>query len=402
MSKKKHFIYLGNLGFPYGLAEIQRTILISKCLILGGNHVTVVCKKGILNEKDHPDLKPTGYVQDIEYVYTSGTPFYPQGLIKRNLIKLKGIINEFSLLRKRRKEGRLDFAILSTHDFDAVLYYFILSKLFGFKIILNYVEFYSGLKKKKSQLKSWLNDKLFDKYGPSLSDGVFPISEFIINHIKEVSPGKPHIKVSVLTDFDRYNDIELLQEEKYFLFCGDAGYKETIIFIIDSFASLRKETGKDFYLYLVINGNPVNVADVKNYISNNPEKDRIKVFSKLPQKQLFTYYKNAIALLIPLRPTFQDIARFPHKTGEYLASGNPVISTNYGEVKHYFKDGENMLLADEYDISKFSAKMQFVIDNPDAAKEIGLEGKKIASLIFDYKTQATAIDDFFNELLIKK
>jgi len=61
-----------------------------------------------------------------------------------------------------------------------------------------------------------------------------------------------------------------------------------------------------------------------------------------------------------------------------------------------------MLLADEYDISKFSAKMQFVIDNPDAAKEIGLEGKKIASLIFDYKTQATAIDDFFNELLIKK
>ncbi len=402
MSNTKHFIYLGNLGFPYGLAEIQRTILISKSLLLAGNNVAVVCKKGILNEKDYPDLKPTGNVQGIEYVYTSGTPFYPPGLINRNLNKLKGVLNEFSLLRKRRKEGKFDFAILSTHDFDSVIYYYILSKLFGFKIILNYVEFYSGLKKKRSQVKATINDKLFDNYAPSLSKAVLPISEFIIDHIKTDFPGKDYLKVSVLTDFDRYNGIEILEEEKYFLFCGDAGYKETIIFIIDAFAALNNSGNNQRYLYLVINGRPENVAEIKNYISNNPKKDFIKTFSKLPQKDLFTFYKNAIALLIPLRPTFQDIARFPHKTGEYLASGNPVISTNYGEMQHYFKDGVDMLLADEYNINKFSAKMQFVIDHPEEVKQIGLKGKEVALAIFDYKTQAPVMDAFFNKLLNKK
>ena len=268
--------------------------------------------------------------------------------------------------------------------------------------MLNYVEFYSGLKKKRSQVNDWINDKLFDNYAPSLSDGVLPISEFIINHLKQHFPRKKYLKVSVLTDFDRYNGIEVLSEEKYFLFCGDAGYKETVIFIIDSFTALKNTGNTNYYLYLVINGRPENVLEIKNHIGKNAKKDLIKVYSKLPQKQLFTFYKNALALLIPLRPTFQDIARFPHKTGEYLASGNPVISTNYGEMKHYFKDKENMLLADEYDIAQFSDKMQFVINNTDVAKQIGVEGKKIALSIFDYKTQAPVMDHFFNELMNKK
>ena len=95
-----------------------------------------------------------------------------------------------------------------------------------------------------------------------------------------------------------------------------------------------------------------------------------------------------------MRPTFQDIARFPHKTGEYLASGNPVISTNYGEIKYYFIDGKSMLLAKTYDINLFTEKMQFVIDNPTEAQKIGLEGRNVASKLFDYRYKAKEIDDF--------
>ncbi len=103
-----------------------------------------------------------------------------------------------------------------------------------------------------------------------------------------------------------------------------------------------------------------------------------------------------MALLIPLRPTFQDKARFPHKIGEYVASGNVVISTNYGEVKYYFKDMENMLIADSYDVNLFAEKMQFVIDNPNVVKQIGIKGKIKALPLFDYRSQATVINNFLN------
>jgi glycosyltransferase involved in cell wall biosynthesis len=394
MASGKSIVYLGFSEFPYGLAEVQKIILISKSLLLTGNYVTVICKNGTHNKTDHPELKVRGIYENIEYLYTSGSSFRNEHFVKRRLFEIKGVINEFLLFRKRKKNNKLDYAILSTHSFSSILFYYILSKFFGFKTILNYVEYYSGRKKKWFQIGKRLNDKLFDKYAPSLANAVFPISEFLINHIKEVSPGKKYLKIPGLTDFQKYNDIEILKDQKYFLFCGDAGYKEIIQFIIDSFGLLNNNTS--ILLYLVINGHENNIIEIKKYISNHLQKDKIKLFSKLTEKQLFTYYKNAIALLIPLRPTFQDIARFPHKTGEYLASGNPVISTNYGEVKYYFKDMENMLLADSYDINLFAEKMQFVINNPIVTQKIGMQGKNIASHIFDYRTRAAVINDFLN------
>lgn len=396
MFNKKHIVYLGSSGFPYGLAEIQKIILISKSLILAGNDVTIICNSAVVNGKAYSDFLTSGSYEKIQYVYTSGSPFRSDNFIKRNLLKIKGGINEIILLRKRKSDNKLDFAILSTHNFYAVLFYSFLSKIFDFKAILNYVEYFSGVKKKRFQVGKWLNDKLFDKYAPRLVDGIFPISEFLIRHIKETSSNKKFFKIPGLTDFQRYDDIEILVGEKYFIFCGAAPYKEIIQFILNSFAELNNS---NVFLYLVINGGEKDMEEIKNCISRNPQKEKIKLFSRLTQKQLFTYYKNAIALLIPLRPTFQDIARFPHKTGEYLASGNPVISTNYGEVNYYFKDMENMLLADTYDINLFAEKMQFVLDHPLEAQKLGINGKDIASRIFDYRNQATAINNFLDEIL---
>ncbi|HYM94380.1 MAG TPA: glycosyltransferase [Chitinophagaceae bacterium] len=391
---KKFIVFLGYSSFPYGLAEVQKIILISKSLLLTGNHVTVICRNGTHKMADRPEMKVSGVYENIEYIYTSGSCFRDEHFFKRRLFELKGKINEALFLRKKRKNKELDFAILSTRSFYAVLYYCILAKLLGFKTILNYVEYYSGIKKNWSQIGRRLNDWLFDRYAPLLTDAVFPISEFIINHIKGVSPAKKYLKIPGLTNFEKYNDIETLQGQPYFLFCGDAGYKEIIYFIIDSFLLLNNNTS--VYLYLVIGGNENNILEIKKYISDHNQNDKIRLFSKLTEKQLYSYYKNAIALLIPLRPTSQDLARFPHKTGEYLASGNPVISTNYGEVKYYFKDMENMLLANSYDKQLFAEKMQFVINNPVEARKIGLNGKNKASEIFDYRTNAVIINNFLD------
>ena len=102
------------------------------------------------------------------------------------------------------------------------------------------------------------------------------------------------------------------------------------------------------------------------------------MISNVSDKELSVLYKNATGLLIPLRPNIQDEARFPHKFGEYLISGNPVITTNYGEVKYYFKDMVNALIAEIYDEKAFAEKMYYVITNPSECSIIGQNGKKVA------------------------
>jgi glycosyltransferase involved in cell wall biosynthesis len=394
MKSKKHIVYLGNFGFPYGFAEVQKIILISKGLVMTDNSVTVICARGIQDPVDHPDLRSCGEFEGIKYIYTSGDPFYRTNFFRRNFLKMKGFIKEFLLLRKLKRNNELDYAILSTHNFYAVLYYCFLAKMFNFKTALNYVEFYSRVKKKWYRINTRLNDKMFDKFAPILTDSVLPISEFLVEHLKKKAPNKKYLKIPVLTDFDKYADCDgLLRENLYFLFCGHTNYAEIIKFNIDSFNILNNQS---VFLYLVINGSEKDIQKIREYVNTTPLKDQIKLFSKLSEKELYTYYRNALALLIPLRPTFQDRARFPHKLGEYLASGNPVISTNYGEVSYYFKDMDNMLIAESYDMNQFAAKMQFAVTNIEEVRKIGINGKNLAFDLFNYIALAQTISDFLN------
>ena len=99
--------------------------------------------------------------------------------------------------------------------------------------------------------------------------------------------------------------------QEYFLFWGDSTYEEVILLIIDSFEILNNTSVS---LYLISGGLEKNVKQIKEYISHQQQKEKIKLFSNLAEKQLFTYYKNAKGLLIPLRPMFQDFAHFRTKS----------------------------------------------------------------------------------------
>lgn len=397
MSKTKHVVYLGSIGFPYGLAEIQKMTLISKGLVYAGYSVTVINRRGLHNAADHKDLLPQGMHDGIAYVYTSGSPFRPDGFIKRNWLKVKGRIAELSFLWRKKRNRELDIAILSTNRFLNVLYYSLLGRVIGFKTLLNYAEYYPAIASSNSATAKRLNSFFYDRYAPRLVSGVLPISEFLIGHLKKNRPRQLYFKVPVLTDVQKFDAITARSGDDYFLFCGDATYKEIITFIIDAFATLEN---KACQLFLVVNGNPADIQAVKDYAAAQTNTGMYRFFSKLPQDELYALYRGAKALLIPLRPTEQDSARFPHKIGEYLAAGKPVVSTNYGEVKHYFQDGVNMLVAGSYDVHQFAKKMQEVIDDPVRAAEIGRAGRKLAEEKFDYRGQSAAFDAFIRGQLL--
>src|SRR5690606_14287814 len=135
---------------------------------------------------------------------------------------------------------------------------------------------------------------------------------------------------------------------------------------------------------------------VMERINASSKKPCIKVFSKLPYSELVALYLNAKAVLIPLRNNLQDIARFPHKTGEYCASGRPIVATNIGEFKNYFTDEVNALLAEDYDVDMYAEKLRFVIENPEKAEEIGRKAYETGKREFDNIALGKKIYDFLS------
>lgn len=394
MKDKLNVVYLGYSDFPYGFAEFQKILLISKALVYEGTSVKVIGSRGYHDSVQSPGLKKVGHTQGITYIYSSGTPYRRSNFFKRNIVKPFEKLLEAMLICKLNRKNKIDAAIISTQIFRHLLYYKILSRLLGFKILLNYVEYRSKIADRK-EIKYRSNAYLFDRYAVKISDGILVISEFLINIIKNIDPRKPYLKIPMMVDIDRYNGIVKSLNEKYFLFCGVTTYKEIILFTINSFELIENS---DTFLYLVVNGNIDKLAEIEKRISISSKSKIIKLISNISDKELTVLYKNASGLLIPLRPTIQDEARFPHKFGEYLVSGNPVITTNYGEVKYYFKDMVNALVSEIYDEKAFAEKMDYVITNPAECAVIGENGKKVALENADYKKYGTRIINFINEV----
>ena len=306
-----------------------------------------------------------------------------------NLFKLIGSIIEslFLLFNK------FDCVIISSRSFLAILKYYLISKFNGMKLFITIVEDPDVMPGART-FRGKINNTLFNKFAWKLVDGAFPISDFLIKKINECNDKVPILKVPALVDLAIFDKVVKNPEEKYYLFCGAASYFDIIKFIIDSYNLL---SNTEYKLFLVINGDGKAIRKIDNEIEQSAKKDLIKRFDYLPYSELVSLYKNAAALLIPLRPINRDIARFPHKIGEYCASRNPIISTNFGEIKHYFTHRDNALIAKNYDIKKYADQLEYVIKHPLQSRQIGENGRLLCEKEFDYKIFGKKIMDFLNE-----
>lgn len=395
-NERFHVVYLGESGFPVGFGAIQKLIMVSKALIHEGAEVTVINRKGRFDPDKVMDIPLKGNFEGINYIYTAGSVYRASGFFKRNFQKIKGAFNEYLYLRRLKSANQLDAGIISCYDLGAVLLYRLYGYFLNFPVVYNYVEMAQVLDSRKA-LRLRINDYLFERFLIPSMDGALPISEVLMKHYKKLAPSKKMLKVPILCEFEKF-DVKVKKPERdFFLFCGALAYQATLDFVLHAYDLLPENNPVDLHLVLG-GGTDEDYQKVLDRIKKLKKGKQVKVFHNVPHSEIPGHYKPAKGLLIPMRPTLQDAARFPHKIGEYVASGNPMISNNFGEVANYFKDGETALVAETYTIEDFASKMKFVLEHPEAAKNIGEKGKALGLKVFNHLTYGPKILSFLKEL----
>jgi len=89
-------------------------------------------------------------------------------------------------------------------------------------------------------------------------------------------------------------------------------------------------------------------------------------------------------------------AGFPFKLGEYLATGNPVISTKASDVENYLTSSDAYLI-DFNSPQQICGALTEITDNPELARKIGLNGMKKYRRFFSPEVNGKLLYD----LLIK-
>lgn len=380
-------VFVGLSGVPYqGRACDPRLATIANLLIKEAevcilNRYSTLCKRHV------NDIALSKAVVIKEII----TPCKSKKLSTIVLFVLSVLIEPFVLLRMRCNK-RIDILhVYSGHYFDFVLYYCI-SRLIGAKVIYEYVEYRSEKDKTKSLYHQW-NGKMCDRYGAHLWDGCIAISNFLEQQAKAVNPHLPTIKVTPLCDFSIFekNNKRVNQKEPYLMFCGHANYYEIIKQIIDAYeCSVIHRTKK---LLLVLSGEENQIRRVKEYAPNSIIKNR------LAYEELISYYKNAFALIIPLRDTIEDKARFPNKLCEYTAVGGLIVSTNFGEIPYYFRDGDNAVIAQECTSAAIARKFDEIENGMYDVESIKRKCQETGQIFFSDKAYQTKLPDFIKSII---
>lgn len=383
-----HIVFVGSSGVPnMGTASDTRLAFFANLLSID-NYVTILNRYASKYQINNGNISLNENVVVKDIIKPKET-----GAVKTIVFLLLSILFETFYLLKINRNRHIDIIhVYSGHYIDFVLYR-VLSRLIGAKVVYQFVEYRSKIQRKGMYHR--LNGYLCDYKGAKLWDGCIPISTFLQEKAFEVNNGLKQIKITPLCDFRIFDNVTTTKDigYPYLLFCGSVRYTEPLDLIIESYQnSIIKEKYK---LVLILSGSENEINTIKR---NHPN---FIIVSRIPYIELIQYYKGASILLIPLRDSIQDIARFPNKICEYTASHGAILTTNFGEICNYFKDGQNAIVAEEFNVNSFTEKLDDIANRKYNLMEIRKNAYKLGIDNFSIRAYKDKLNLFFRELCSK-
>lgn len=395
MNRNLKLIVIGNLNYPYSGAPTNRVHAYAKGLVEEGYEVLVICT-GTPFRKD-VNFKEYGKFEGVDYVYSSGTYLRNNNFFLRNFIKVYGKLNGVFLLyknsRKMEKLAILEFA--TTFSYELLL--FLVGKIICVPIIREENEVPLAIRNNgQSSVKKFVELEI----RPKLYDGIILISNYLNELLSPLIRKNAKILfIPILVDFERFSiSRSKSNQKKYLAYCGYmGGDKDGVDILIQSF-SLIAEKYCDLFLYLIGHAPKNEMDKLIDSVKKNNLSERIIFTGEVQRDKMPEFLSNSIALTLARPNNTQAKGGFPTKLGEYLATGNPVIVTDVGEIHHFLTDNKNIFFAEPGNPQSFAEKLDYVLSNPKISESVGKEGKNVARANFNYRVASKKIIDFINSL----
>lgn len=228
------------------------------------------------------------------------------------------------------------------------------------------------------------------------------MTKTLLSYYKDLAqnPNAKFIHLPMTVDLERFNTVPSRNKwtNPYIAFTGTyTNLKDGVDILIRAFNEIQFEFPKH-NLFLAGFYHP-DALGQKELIRNFGLENRVNYLDILNKDEIPSFLKNADLLALPRPDSRQAQGGFPTKLGEYLATGNPICATTVGEIPDYLKDGESVYFAEPGSVDSFADAMQRALSNPEKAKKIGLNGRKVAEKHFNKDIQAKILYDFLKENL---
>lgn len=365
--------------FPYGNVATNRFSTYARAISNKGIYVKVYILKG--TEIDGFVVNPNteGRFNGIDYQYMAKSTIWnvEWNFFFKIILYLQGI---FFCVQQLKKD-KINSIILYTNDGIYMFVFGVLSKLWGIRYLIDKSEYPINYHTKKKSFFYKFYLKLF-----KLFDGVIVMTKELESfYTKLINKNAVCIYFPMTVDLSRFVGIEkkTKNDDQYIACVFGTHDRDCILDTIDAFLLFKDTYRLNVKLKLIGDYERLqNRLVVKSFLDLNKSnyKEDVLFIGPISVTQMPSMLIDAYCLITT--PREYSSGGFPTKLGEYLATGNPVLANDVGEISSFLRHCESAYLSSPGDISGISNNLYRVFHETVSAKLIGEKGKEVAIKYF--------------------
>ena len=393
-----YLLYLGS--FPIGMAQTNRIISYARGFHENNAFVKILCMKPSEDYRNVVNKRISGKYKGISFKYSSKETIKSKYFLGRRFQNFFGLFNGLYLIYKDHKKRKIDAIIFTSTSFWVEFNIYILTRILKITYLKEeseypYIYFRKGLTRK-------LSLKLYEKFNYKLYDGLLIISKDLIGYLQTKIRKKASIlHVPMTVDFERFKNVAINRElvKTNITYIGTLNFrKDGVDILIKAFAKIV-EKYKNIKLCLIgyPESNEIEVL-IHNLIKDLNLNNKVILKGRVDSNLIPQLLLESKILVLARPSSLQAQGGFPCKLGEYLATANPVVITDVGEISNYLEDGKSAFIAKSDSVDSFAEKLTYVLEHPKLANEVGIRGKKVALESFNNYKQTQDIINFISQL----
>ena len=276
----------------------------------------------------------------------------------------------------------------------------ILSKMFNKPVILDYLD-----------VDPMIPDIIY-KHIAKNADIVFAITHLLIDKVKIygcknavyvpnfVDPNIFRIDTEVRKK--RREELGIKKDDIVIGYAGAFTYVEGVPVLLQAFKDLR---GRYSNIKLAIMGGILWVNeddDIPKLVKGMKIEDSVVLIPLQPYEEVPKYLSAFDILCCPKIDCEINRLITPIKIIEYLSMGLPTVASAVGGIPDTIEDGVDGFLVKPGDVKDLEEKLEWIILNPEQAKEMGENGRKTAIEKYSYEAIEDTIKRAIREIIDMK
>lgn len=387
------FLYIGPFRFPKGDAAAARVLNNVRILMALGHEVCVLSFGGEKNDN----------WQEYE-----GIPYFVTSDMDTHSWK-----ERFDRYTKPYPRCRAVLKQL-VNDTDIIIYYNLtfsfskwlipFCKRFGKKLVVDVTEWYSAKEMPGGRWSPiyWMSEYYMRHTLTKIPNRIL-ISSYLANHY----PKGNNILLPPLVDiqdakwmpqgFD-YPEIVQKHQGIKVLYSGTPDNKDLLGRLIQATLLVLDESKK---IQIIVAG--VNEKQGLGFFEKESDyyenKDHFVFLGRIPQDEVPAFYQIADFSAIIRERSRKNMAGFPTKMAESMATGRPVIASVFSDMTRFVEDGKNGILLNGCSVEAIADGLNRILAlSSEQINSMKLSAKRCGETRFDYRNYIDSVNDFINKV----